>query len=228
MAAGRGGLVATARNDLVNFGFQDPWKILPCFFPRLGNRDRAQGRMSYFFSATGSSKPSRHGNWPYFLTARWPPTGTGRYAARHPQPAPHHPRGQSRPIRGSIYFRHSCCFLACIVWPDWEGRCLTAPSKAVVHFRQLAVDAKTSSALLLRRLENRRSQLIGQYSTKPLSWIARINFGFQSLEKLVAAISSKPWKNSCGFFQGLEKVAVKFSNAWENRWLDFPILGKQR
>jgi hypothetical protein len=26
MAAGRGGLVATARNDLVNFGFQEPWK----------------------------------------------------------------------------------------------------------------------------------------------------------------------------------------------------------
>jgi hypothetical protein len=26
MAAGRGGLVATARNDLINFGFQEPWK----------------------------------------------------------------------------------------------------------------------------------------------------------------------------------------------------------
>jgi hypothetical protein len=26
MAAGQGGLVATARNDLVNFGFQEPWK----------------------------------------------------------------------------------------------------------------------------------------------------------------------------------------------------------
>jgi hypothetical protein len=26
MAAGRGGLVATARNALVNFGFQEPWK----------------------------------------------------------------------------------------------------------------------------------------------------------------------------------------------------------
>jgi hypothetical protein len=26
VAAGRGGLVATARNALVNFGFQEPWK----------------------------------------------------------------------------------------------------------------------------------------------------------------------------------------------------------
>jgi hypothetical protein len=26
MAAGRGGLVATARNALVNFGFQESWK----------------------------------------------------------------------------------------------------------------------------------------------------------------------------------------------------------
>jgi hypothetical protein len=32
MAAGRGGLVATARNDLVNFGFQEAWKKSPRFF----------------------------------------------------------------------------------------------------------------------------------------------------------------------------------------------------
>jgi hypothetical protein len=30
--AGRGGLVATARNDLVNFGFQEAWKISGAFF----------------------------------------------------------------------------------------------------------------------------------------------------------------------------------------------------
>jgi hypothetical protein len=35
MAAGRGGLVATARNDLVNFGFQEPWKIPADFFQGL-------------------------------------------------------------------------------------------------------------------------------------------------------------------------------------------------
>jgi hypothetical protein len=121
--------------------------------------------------------------------------------------------------------------------PDWERRCLTAAEETVVVSLRRMMAALLCTVpcekgpglrLVLRRLENRRSQLIGQYSTKPLSWIARINFGFQSLEKLVAAISSKPWKNSCGFFQGLEMVAVKFSNAWKNRWLDFPIFGKQR
>jgi hypothetical protein len=35
MAAGRGGLVATARNDLVNFGFQEAWKTRFGFFQAL-------------------------------------------------------------------------------------------------------------------------------------------------------------------------------------------------
>jgi hypothetical protein len=38
MAAGRGGLVATARNDLVNFGFQEAGKIPGLFFQGLEKR----------------------------------------------------------------------------------------------------------------------------------------------------------------------------------------------
>jgi hypothetical protein len=35
MAAGRGGLVATARNALVNFGFQEAWKKSAAVFQAL-------------------------------------------------------------------------------------------------------------------------------------------------------------------------------------------------
>jgi hypothetical protein len=38
MAAGRGGLVATARNDLVNFGFQEAWKNFREKFQGLENQ----------------------------------------------------------------------------------------------------------------------------------------------------------------------------------------------
>jgi len=40
MAAGRGGLVATARNDLVNFGFQEAWKNFREIFQSLEERQK--------------------------------------------------------------------------------------------------------------------------------------------------------------------------------------------
>jgi hypothetical protein len=52
MAAGRGGLVATARNDLVNFGFQEPWKNFREIFQGL---EKPESNLSNLWNCTRTS-----------------------------------------------------------------------------------------------------------------------------------------------------------------------------